>query len=60
MLEDRDQLTFNQRGVAWPGVKPRSIDNLVDMVAAAHIDTDSVVVTISEDGVYAVVEVHKP
>lgn len=59
MLDSRPHKDFYQRGIQWPGVKPRSIDDLVNMVAEAGIDTEQLVVTTAEDGIYAVLEVHK-
>jgi SAM-dependent methyltransferase len=60
MLKDRKQLSFNQRGVAWPGVKPRSEQELIAIVEAAGIPLEQVTFTTSEDGVYGVLEIHKP
>jgi SAM-dependent methyltransferase len=60
MLPDRPQLEVNTTVIGWPGVKPRSVDELIDIVAAAGLDTKDVRVTVPDDGVYAVLEIHKP
>lgn len=60
MLDSRSHLDFHQRGLQWPGVVPRSEDDLVDMVAEAGIDTELLTMTIADDGIYAVLEIHKP
>jgi len=60
MLPDRPQLKVNQEVIGWQGVKPRSVDELIDIAAEAGIDTDSITITLSDDGVYAVMEIHKP
>lgn len=60
MLDSRPQRAFHESGVAWPGVKMRSEEGLIQLVADAEIDTSLVTYTVSEDGVYAVVEIHKP
>ena len=60
MLSSRRQLEFNRRAIGWPGVKPRSEDQLVDIVHDAGIDTSLLTFTTSEDGVYAVMEIRKP
>lgn len=59
MLIDRPQLEVNTTVIGWPGVKPRSVDELIDIVARAGLDTEAVRVTKSDDGVYAVLEIHK-
>lgn len=59
MLSSRPELDFNQRGIGWPKIYPRSIKEIIDIVAAAGIDTGAVTVTIPEDGVYGVVEIKK-
>jgi len=59
MLEDRPQLDLNQRAIGWKGVKPRTIDELIEIAHDAGIDTEGIRITISDDGVYAVMEIHK-
>jgi SAM-dependent methyltransferase len=57
MLSNRRQLKFNQLGVGWPHVVPRSEDELVSIAAAAGFDTaSSLTFTIPQDGVYGVME----
>jgi SAM-dependent methyltransferase len=60
MLEDRPQLDLNQRVIGWKGVKPRSVDELIEIAHDAKIDTASIRITLSDDGVYAVMEINKP
>lgn len=60
MLDSRRQLKFNQHAVGWPKIYPRSEDTLVDIVAAAGLDTDQLTFTVPEDGVYGVMEIRKP
>lgn len=57
MLSDRPHLAMNQRGVGWPGVRPRSVDEVLGLVAAAGLPTERTTVHLPADGVYAVVEV---
>lgn len=56
MLSDREQLAFNQRGVGWPGVIPRSVEQLISIATEAGFDRDDLSVYIPEDGLYAVIE----
>ncbi len=60
MLADRPQLAMNQRGVGWPAIHPRSVEELVHLVAQAGLPLSAVTVHLPEDGVYAVVEVTRP
>jgi hypothetical protein len=60
MLDSRRQLEFNQYGVGWPDVVPRSEAELVQLAIDAGIDAKDITITIAEDGVYAVMEIHKP
>lgn len=60
MLDSRPQRAFHQTGVVWPGVKMRSEEGLIQLVADAEIDTSLATYTVSEDGVYGVLEIHKP
>lgn len=57
MLADRPQLTWNQRGVGWPAIHPRSVDEILDLVSAAGLPLGLTTVHLPTDGVYAVVEV---
>lgn len=60
MLDDRDQLAFNQRGVGWPKIFPRSIEECAEIIDQAGIAKENVKVYVPEDGVYAVYEITKP
>lgn len=60
MLDTHPQLHFIQRGIGWPRVFPRSLDQIHGIVVDAGIDPDWVTVRIAEDGVYAVFEIAKP
>jgi SAM-dependent methyltransferase len=60
MLSNRRQLKFNQFGVGWPYVVPRSEDELVDIVAEAGFDTQNLTFSIPQDGVYGVMEIRQP
>lgn len=60
MLDNRKQFTFNQKGVGWWPLHARSVDELAAIVHDAGIDTRQLTITISEDGVYAVMEIQKP
>lgn len=59
MLPTRPQLDLNQRAVGWPGLYLRDESALLDMLAAAGIDSRAVTMTHSEDGVYVVMEAKK-
>ena len=59
MLSDRPQLEFNRRGVGWPKLYPRSIDELSQIIIDAEIDPSKAKIIIPEDGIYAVVEIQK-
>lgn len=60
MLSNRRQLKFNQFGVGWPYVVPRSEDELVAIVADAGFDTQNLTFSIPQDGVYGVMEIRQP
>lgn len=59
MLSDRPQLDFNERGVGWPGIFPRSLKEIGEIIEDSGITSTSVDVYIPQDGVYAVVEIKK-
>jgi ubiquinone/menaquinone biosynthesis C-methylase UbiE len=59
MLAGRRQLAMNQRGVKWPGVKPRTEAEFIDIAISAGIPSGELTYTESEDGIYAVIEVRK-
>lgn len=64
MLSSRPQLDFNLRGVGWPLIKPRFEQELVDIVTYSGVlsgpNGGKLTFTESEDGVYGVMEIHKP
>ncbi len=60
MLSDRPQLAMNQRGVGWPAIHPRSVDEVLHLVERAGLPLERTTVHLPEDGVYAVVEVTRP
>lgn len=59
MLSSRPQLAFNQRGVGWPGIHPRSLEDIGAVVKDAGIPIDNVDIYIPSDGIYAVMELRK-
>lgn len=60
MLDTHPTLELNQRAVGWPGIKPRSLEEISQIVEQAGIEGDNVDVYIPQDGVYAVLEIKKP
>jgi SAM-dependent methyltransferase len=60
MLDTRPGLHFIQRGLGWPRLFPRSIDQIYGIITDAGIDPASVTMTIAGDGLYAVFEISKP
>lgn len=59
MLSDRPQLEFNRRGVGWPKLYPRSIEEISQIIVDAGIDPEKATIIIPEDHIYAVVEIRK-
>jgi SAM-dependent methyltransferase len=59
MLADRPQLEFNRRGVGWPQLYPRSLEELAEIVVDAGIAPEKARIIVPEDGIYAVVEIKK-
>lgn len=59
MLSDRPQLALNRRGVGWPTIVPRSVEDLTALVAAAGLPLERTTVHLPQDGVYAVVQVDR-
>lgn len=59
MLADRPEMEFNKRGVGWPNLYPRSIEELADIIVDAGIAPENVRMIIPDDGVYAVIEIAK-
>lgn len=60
MLDTHPLLDFNQRGVGWPQIYPRSQAEILRVIANAGIPAEQVTMTIPDDGIYAVVEIRKP
>ncbi len=60
MLITHPNLQVNQRGVGWPDVQPRTIEEITQIIKGAGIDMAHVSIFIPEDGVYAVVRIEKP
>lgn len=59
MLSDRPELAFNQRGIGWPKIFPRSCDELKQLFARGGVPLDCVTMTVAEDRVYVVAELKK-
>lgn len=59
MLDTHPTLEINRRAVGWPTIKPRSIEEILQIVSDAGIDAENTTVSIPEDGVYAVVSIKK-
>ncbi|HEY8992483.1 MAG TPA: class I SAM-dependent methyltransferase [Candidatus Microsaccharimonas sp.] len=60
MRTDRPQLDFFKRGIAWPGVEPRSEEEIVAIAIEASVRPEDIIITVSQDGVYSVMEIRKP
>ncbi|MGV0635917.1 hypothetical protein ABQE69_03635 [Mycolicibacillus trivialis] len=60
MLDTHPRLAFNQRGIGWPRIFPRSIAELREILHDAGIPPEQVTMTLAADGVYAVLEIRKP
>ena len=54
MLSSRDQLDVHQRGMGWPGVIPRSIQEVSSLLTRAGIEKTRQTVILPDDGVYGV------
>ena len=59
MLSDRPELEFNRRGVGWPQLYPRSLEEMAEIIVDAGIPAEKARIIIPEDGIYAVVEIKK-
>ena len=57
MLSTRPELEFNQRGVGWGGITPRSVGEVDNLIRSAGIEATY---HRASDGVYLVAEIHKP
>lgn len=61
MLSDRPQMHINRAAIGWPdSVKPRSLEELRDMLDKAGLPLGNSRILIPDDGVYAVMVVEKP
>ncbi|MEG3613720.1 hypothetical protein [Isoptericola haloaureus] len=54
MLSSRPQLDFVTRLVQWPYIRPRSLDELLDVIRRAGVHDDQITLYLPDDGVYAV------
>lgn len=59
MSIEHPHLDLHQRGLGWPGVKPRSIKEVVDIVKRAGIPLNCLTVFKSQDRVYGVYVIRK-
>lgn len=59
MLKDRPQMEFNRRGVGWPNIFPRTLEDIRAILDASGVNSDAVTVRTAQDEVYAVVEIKK-
>lgn len=59
MLSNRQQLDFNQRGIGWPRIIPRSFEEIQQLIKDADIEPENVTFSTPEDGIYTVVEIRK-
>jgi SAM-dependent methyltransferase len=59
MLSNRPELDFNQRGIGWPKIYPRALDEIIAIAGEAGVPLDKVTITVPQDGVYAVLELKK-
>jgi len=60
MLDTHRNLDLNQRAIGWPSIKPRSIDEITEILNQAGVPLESTEAFIPQDGVYAVVSIEKP
>ena len=60
MLDTHPLLDFNQRGIGWPKIYPRSRHQLLQIMSDAGISPRWVTMTIADDGIYAVLSIRKP
>lgn len=54
MLSSRKQLDIHKRGMGWPGVIPRSVEQVALLMTKAGIAKSRQTVILPDDGVYAV------
>jgi hypothetical protein len=60
MRTDRPQLDFFKKGIAWPGVEPRSEAEIISIAIDAGVPPEQIIISVSQDGVYSVMEIRKP
>ena len=60
MLDNHPQLDFNQRGIGWPKIYPRSRQELQEIFAKANLSPENITGYVAQDGVYGVFEITKP
>lgn len=60
MLTTHPNIEFNQRAIGWPGIKPRSIDEVNEIINSAGITSENCEGFVPQDGVYLVVSIEKP
>lgn len=61
MLKSHPNLKVNRYAVDWPGIKPRSLEEIIEIVDEAELGEDvKPRIIVSDDGVYAVVVLEKP
>lgn len=60
MLTTHPQIDFTLKVVQWPYVRPRSLEQLVDLVTNVGVAPDQVTIYTPDDGVYAVVAIEVP
>lgn len=59
MSPEHPHLDLHQRGLGWPGVKPRTIKDMVDIVEQAGVPLENLTVFKSQDKVYGVYIIRK-
>jgi SAM-dependent methyltransferase len=57
MLTTHPELDFNQRGIGWPQIYPRSVESLQSLLVHAGIALSDVTMTVAGDGVYGVLQI---
>lgn len=60
MLTTHPQIDFILKVVQWPYVRPRSLDELAELVASAGVDSSQATFYTPDDGVYAIVAIQVP
>ena len=60
MLNTHPELDFNQRGIGWEDIYPRSKEGLRSIIETADISTSDAHGFQAQDGVYGVIKIEKP